>query len=62
MFYARYVKTGWSQHVASKRVAVLMLLTLMVVAIKVFEDVIAKESGPIDIALLWLVRQIIPPV
>ena len=59
--YAQHVKTGWVQHVASKRVAVLMLLTLMVVAIKVFEDVIAKESGPIDIALLWLVRQIIPP-
>ena len=59
--YARHVRTGWLQHVATKRVAVLTLLTLMVVAIKVFEDVIAKESGPIDIALLWLVRQIIPP-
>ena len=59
--YARHVKTGWVQHVATRRVAVLMLLTLMVVAIKVFEDVIAKESGPIDIALLWFVRQIIPP-
>ena len=60
--YARHVKTGWLQHLTTKRVAVLMLLTLMVVAIKVFEDVIAKESGPVDTALLWFVRQTIPPV
>ena len=59
--YARHVKTGWLQHLTTKRVAVLTLLTLMVVAIKVFEDVIAKESGPVDTALLWFVRQIIPP-
>ena len=59
--YARQVKTGWLQHVATKRVTVLALLSLMVVAIKVFEDVIAKESGPVDTALMWFVRQIIPP-
>ena len=59
--YARHVKTGRLQNLATKRVTVLTLLTLVVVAIKVFEDVIAKESGPVDTALLWFVRQIIPP-
>ena len=59
--YARHVKTGWLQHLATRRVAVLTLLTLMLVTFKVFEDVIAKESGPIDTALLWFVRQTIPP-
>ena len=59
--YARHVKTGWLQHLSTRRVAVLTLLSLMLVAFKVFEDVIAKESGPIDTALLWFVRQTIPP-
>ena len=59
--YMRHAKTGWLQHLETKRVAVLMLLTLMVVAIKVFEDVSAQESAPIDAALLWFVRQIVPP-
>ncbi len=40
--------------------AVLGLLTLLIVGMKVFEDVITKESGPFDTAVLWFIRQHIP--
>ena len=40
--------------------AVLELLTLLIVGMKVFEDVITKKSGPFYTAVLWLIRQHIP--
>lgn len=58
---ARYSQNSWLRVLAGKRLAVLTLLTLLVIGIKVFEDVIAKESGPIDTAVLWLIRQNTPP-
>ena len=58
--YARYAKKPWLLSIATRRFAVLALLTLLVVAIKVFEDVVAKESGPLDTALLWYVRDNTP--
>ena len=36
------------------------VLTLGVVAVKVIEDVVAKESGPVDEAVLWFVRDHVP--
>lgn len=36
------------------------MLTLLVVGIKVFENVIAQESGPVDTAVLWFVRRDVP--
>ncbi len=57
----RYIQYPWLQVLAGRRLAVLALLTLLVIGIKVFEDVIAKESGPIDMAVLWLIRQNTPP-
>lgn len=54
--YARYVQTSWLLALASRRLLVLALLTLLVVGVKVFEDVLAKESGPIDTAILWFIR------
>lgn len=59
--YARYVQTGWLVRIAAKRFTVVLLLTLLVVGIKIFEDVLAKESGPVDEALLWFIRQHTPP-
>ena len=59
--YARHVKTRWVVRLTAARFAVLTLLSLLVVAIKVFEDVVTKESGPVDAAVLWFVRQIMPP-
>jgi hypothetical protein len=35
----------------------LALLVLFVIGIKVFEDVITEDSGPINTAVLWFVRQ-----
>jgi undecaprenyl-diphosphatase len=59
--YACHVQTSWLLALTARRFAVLALLTLLIVGIKVFEDVIAKESGPIDTALLWFIRQNTPP-
>ena len=59
--YARHAQTPWLLALASRRLAVLALLTLLVVGTKVFEDVIAKESGPIDTAILWFIRDNMPP-
>lgn len=59
--YARRVKASWLPALAARRFVILALLTLFIVGIKVFEDVLAKESGPIDTALLWFIRQNTPP-
>ena len=59
--YARYAKTPWLLVLADRRLAVLTLLTLLVIGIKVFEDVLSKESGPVDTAALWLIKQNISP-
>ena len=58
--YARRVQRPWLQALADRRMAVLTLLTLLVVGVKVFEDVLAQESGPIDNAMLWFARQNVP--
>ena len=59
---ARYTQTVWLLALANRRFVALGLLTVLVVGIKVFEDVIAQESGPVDTAMLWFVRQNMPPV
>ena len=41
--------------------AALGLFALLVVGIKVFEDVITQDAGPFDTAVLWFRRQNIPP-
>lgn len=56
--YARHWPAPWSR----RRLAVLGVLTLTVVGTKVIEDVLAKESGPVDEALLWFVRAHVPAV
>ena len=58
--YARHRQPGWEQPLGRHRLALLGLLTLSVVAVKVIEDVVAKESGPVDEAILWFVRQHVP--
>ena len=55
--YARYAKTPWLLALAGRRFAVLTLLTLLVIGIKVFEDVLSNESGPVDTAALLLIKQ-----
>ncbi len=58
--YALHGQSGWASLFKVKRLAILALLTLLVVGIKIFEDVIAKESGPVDTAALWFIRQHMP--
>ena len=59
--YARHAKTPWLLAMAGRRFAVLTLLTLLVIGIKVFEDVLSKESGPVDTAALLWINQNTPP-
>jgi len=58
--YARSKQPPWSGLLGKRRLAVLSVLVLAVTMIKVGEDVLAKESGPVDEAILWVVRNHIP--
>ena len=58
--YARRRQPHWTAPLGRRRLAVLALLTLAVSAIKVIEDVLAKESGPVDEAILWFIRDHLP--
>lgn len=58
--YARRRRPDWTAHLTRRRLAVLGALTLAMSAIKVIEDVVARESGPVDTALLWFVREHVP--
>jgi undecaprenyl-diphosphatase len=53
-------RPGWSPRLAGRRLAVLGLLTLAMGAVKVFEDVVAHESGPVDTAILWFIHEKVP--
>ena len=58
--YARRRMPRWTAHLTRRRLAVLALLTLAVGGIKLIEDVVEKESGPVDEAMLWFVRDHVP--
>ena len=58
--YAHRVHRFWLLKLTAKRFVLLALLTVLVVGVKVFEDVISKESGPVDTALLWFIREHAP--
>lgn len=58
--YSRRRRPDWVAHLTMRRVTLLGLLTLAAVAIKVIEDVVDHESGPVDTAVLWFVREHLP--
>jgi undecaprenyl-diphosphatase len=58
--WARRGRPGWASRLTERHVAVLGLLTLAVTGAEVFEEVLAGESGPLDTALLWFVREHVP--
>ena len=58
--YARRRRPQWTEHLTKRRLAVLGVLTLAVGGIKLIEDVVATESGPVDEAILWFVRDHVP--
>jgi undecaprenyl-diphosphatase len=58
--WARRRQPGWAAYLTRRRLAVLGALTLAMSAIKLIEDVVAQESGPVDSAILWFVREHVP--
>ena len=52
--YARRRRPQWAEHLTKRRLSVLGALTLAVGGIKLIEDVLAKESGPVDEAMGWV--------
>ena len=58
--YARRRRPQWTEHLTKRRLAVLGVLTLAVGGIKLIEDAVANESGPVDEAILWFIRDHVP--
>lgn len=58
--YVRRKQPAWSEPLERRRLAVLLLLVLAVTAIKVSEDVLGGESGPIDAAILVFIHGHVP--
>jgi undecaprenyl-diphosphatase len=58
--YARYRQPAWSAPIERRRLVILFALVLVVSAIKVGEDVLRGESGPVDKAILMFVHRHAP--
>jgi hypothetical protein len=58
--YAWHRQPDWSRILTRRRLALLGALALAMSAIKLIEDVVGKESGPVDNAILWFVREQVP--
>ena len=58
--YARRQRPQWTEPLTKRRLAVLGMLTVAVGGIKLIEDVVAKESGPLDEAILSFFRNHVP--
>jgi len=58
--YVRSRQPVWSEPLEKRRFAVLFALVLVVSAIKVSEDVLGRESGPIDEAILLYIHSLVP--
>jgi len=58
--YVRRKQPAWSGPLEKRRLAVLLVLVLAVSAIKVSEDVLGGESGPIDAAILLFIHSHVP--
>lgn len=53
-------RPSWIGYLVQRRLTVVVLLTLAVAATELIEDVVAKESGPVDEAILWFIRDHVP--
>jgi undecaprenyl-diphosphatase len=58
--YVHRRQPAWSEPLEKRRLAVLLVLILAVSAIKVSEDVLGGDSGPIDAAILVFVHGHVP--
>jgi hypothetical protein len=59
--YVRLRQPAWSMALERRRLATLLVLVLAVLAIKVTEDVLGGESGPIDKAILFFIHDHVSP-
>ena len=53
-------RPSWIGYLVQRRLTVVVLLMLAVAATELIEDVVAKESGPVDEAILWFIRDHVP--
>ena len=58
--YVHRMQPAWSAFLDKRRYAVLLLLVLAVIVIKVSEDVVSGESGPVDELMLRLIHTNVP--
>jgi undecaprenyl-diphosphatase len=58
--YVELRQPTWSAPLARRRLAVLLLLVLGLVAVKLIEDVLGEESGVVDTAILLFVHRHVP--
>jgi undecaprenyl-diphosphatase len=60
-FYLGWKQPAWSAFAGKRRFAILLMLILATLAIKVSEDVVNRESGPIDVVVLQFIHTNVPP-
>jgi undecaprenyl-diphosphatase len=58
--YVRHKQPAWSEPLGKRRLITLSVLILAVSAIKLSEDVLGGESGPIDRAILLFIHSHVP--
>ncbi len=58
--YVRRKQPAWSGPLEKRRLVIVLVLILAVLAIKVSEDVLGGESGPIDEVILLFIRGHVP--
>ncbi len=58
--YVHRSQPAWSEPLEKRRFAVLFMFVFAVSAIKVSEDVLGRESGPIDEAILLYIHNLVP--
>lgn len=58
--YIRHYQSAWSKSLDKRKLATLLVLILAVTAIKVSEDAIGGESGPVDNAILIFIHSHVP--
>jgi hypothetical protein len=58
--YVRRRWPAWAEPLGRHRLGVLLMLIFAMIAIKVSEDVLGQESGPMDEAILWFLRAHVP--
>lgn len=58
--WSRRRRPQWTEPLSKRRLALLGILTLVVSASKLIEDVVTKDSGFVDETVMWFVRDHVP--